>query len=228
MQESNDMAGRARGRGAAAALGLVVAVVALAGCDRAYYGAMKSLGIEKRHILVDRVEEARDGQVDAKEEFRTTLERFKELTGFDGGDLEDTYESMKSSYESCEDAAEEVRDRVAAVRDVAGDLFSEWRDEAETIEKREFRDESLRLLRETETRYRELEAAMEQAVERMDKPLAAFHDQVLFLKHNLNANMIASLEGKVDQVEQDVDALIREMEASIDEANRFVESMPLD
>lgn len=209
-------------------LTLVLPIVLLTGCDKAYYGAMKKLGIEKRHILVDRVEEARDGQEEAKGEFRTTLERFKELTGFDGEELEETYERLSDSYDDCEESAQMVRDRVKAVDDVAKDLFEEWEEEADSIEKREFRDESKRLLRDTEGRYRELAQAMEKAVSRMEPPLAAFHDQVLFLKHTLNAKMVASLKGQVAQVEGDVEALIREMETSIAEANRFIESMPLD
>lgn len=215
-------------RRVAIVLALTSPIGALTGCDKAYYGAMKKFGVEKRHILVDRVEEARDGQEEVKGEFRTTLERFKELTGFDGEDLEKTYERLKDSYEDCAASAQEVRDRVKAVENVAKDLFDEWGEEADSIEKREFREESKRLLRETQGRYRDLAEAMEKAVVRMEPPLAAFHDQVLFLKHTLNAKMVASLKGQVAKVEGDVEALIREMEASIAEANRFIESMPLE
>jgi hypothetical protein len=50
-------------------------------------------------------------------------------------------------------------------------------------------------------------------------------DQVLFLKHNLNAKAIASLENELVSVETDVGQLIREMEAAIAEADRFIRSM---
>jgi hypothetical protein len=55
--------------------------------------------------------------------------------------------------------------------------------------------------------------------------LRAFRDQVLFLRHNLNARAIASLEGTVESLEAEVAALVREMDASIRQANECVESM---
>jgi hypothetical protein len=48
---------------------------------------------------------------------------------------------------------------------------------------------------------------------------------VLFLKHNLNAQAIASLEGNLATMQTDVTALIAEMEASINEADAFVAGM---
>ena len=55
--------------------------------------------------------------------------------------------------------------------------------------------------------------------------LVVFRDQVLFLKHNLNARAIASLEGTVVSIESDVEALISDMRSAIDEANAFVATL---
>ena len=55
--------------------------------------------------------------------------------------------------------------------------------------------------------------------------LAAFNDQVLFLKHNLNAQAVASLEGELSRIRQDVDSLIREMERSIAASEAFLQRM---
>lgn len=57
---------------------------------------------------------------------------------------------------------------------------------------------------------------------RIDPVLRPFRDQVLFLKHNLNAKAIASLRGELVQVESDTDKLIKELEASIAEADKFI------
>jgi len=43
----------------------------------------------------------------------------------------------------------------------------------------------------------------------MDPVLEAFEDQVLFLKHNLNAQAIGALENELGQIRQDVDSLSR-------------------
>ena len=44
--------------------------VFLSSCASIYYSTMETFGVEKRDILVDRVEDARDGQEDAKEQFQ--------------------------------------------------------------------------------------------------------------------------------------------------------------
>ena len=204
---------------------VVLLALSFTGCQRAYFNALERIGIEKRDVLVDRVEEARDSQNEAKEQFRDALEEFSALVNFDGGDLEDMYNKLNREYERSEDRADEVRDRMDAVHSVATALFDEWEGELDAYSDRSLRRESERQLRETRARYEEMLAAMERAERKMAPVLEAFQDQVLFLKHNLNARAIASLEGTVDDLETDVDQLIRDMEASIAEANSFIEQM---
>lgn len=215
-------------RSSLATLFTVALVLAVPGCDKAYYGTMQKFGMEKRDILVSRVKEARTDQQEARDQFKTTLERFKELTGFDGGDLEQTYAKLKDDFDACETRANAVRGRVKSIEEVATALFSEWQDEADQIQNRTLRTESERMMRESRSNYDKLIAAMRRAESKMDPPLHAFKDQVLVLKHQLNAKMIASLQGDLRKIEDDVAAAIREMEESIAEANRFVEAMPLD
>ena len=61
----------------------------------------------------------------------------------------------------------------------------------------------------------------------MEPVLNAFRDQVLFLKHNLNATAIASLKGELGMIETDVAALVQDMEASIARSPAFIEEMHL-
>jgi hypothetical protein len=207
---------------AAAAL---VLLLVLPACNRAYYSAMEQLGKHKREILVDRVVDARDSQEEAKEEFATALEAFQALTDFDGGELEDTYNRLNDAYERSDSQAEDVRERIEGVQDVAEALFREWERELDEYESADLRRQSEQQLSETRRRYAELERAMERAADTMDPVLRAFRDQVLFLKHNLNAQAIASLEGTTAELQTDVRRLIADMEASIAEANQFVERM---
>jgi len=106
---------------------LICFLLVLSGCQTAYYKTMESFGVHKRDILKDNVEEARDSQAEAKEQFQTALEKFTEVTGFRGGDLELKYKEMKRELERCEDKAEKVRTRINNVEDVADALFIEWR-----------------------------------------------------------------------------------------------------
>src|SRR5690606_7359023 len=208
-----------------AALLLVALVLPAAGCQRAYFSALERIGVEKRDVLVDRVRNARDSQDEAREQFRSALDAFSDLVGFDGGDLERTYERLSAEYERSEDRAAEVSSRLDAVQAAAAALFDEWEAELDQYADQGLRRESERQLRETRTRYESMLAAMERAERKMPPVLQAFEDQVLFLKHNLNARAIVSLEGIVREIETDVDQLVRDMEASIAEANAFIEQM---
>ena len=202
----------------------LVACLSLVACRGVYYDAMERLGKQKRHILRDRVESAQDSQREAEEQFQTAYERFVEVTGYSGGDLEAIHGRLAAELESSEEKAQEVRDRIDAIEVVAGDLFAEWEAELAEIQNARLRSSSEANLRSTRTRYGTLIAAMKRAESKMDPVLAAFRDQVLYLKHNLNAKAIASLEGSVGAIEDDVEALIRDIRASIEEAESFLAS----
>jgi len=206
-------------------LALIITFLASAGCSTMYYKTWEKLGWEKRDILVDRVKDARDDQKEAKDQFKTTLEQFQAVTNFKGGDLEAKYKKLNSEYEDSVAAAQSVRDRIASVEKVAGDMFTEWQSELKQYSNAELRRNSEKQLNETKSRYRDLIGVMKQASGKMDPVLSAFHDQVLFLKHNLNAQAIASLQTTAAGIEQDVAALIKDMENSIKEADAFINQM---
>jgi hypothetical protein len=197
----------------------------LAGCQNTYYKAWEKLGYEKRDILVSRVVKARDDQQAAKEQIKTTLQQFQEVTGFQGGNLEAKYKKLDGAYQKAESRAADVRKRIGAVEATADAMFREWKDELKQYKSEQLRASSEQQLEQTKTRYHELIGVMKQAAGKMDPVLGAFKDQVLFLKHNLNAQAIASLQGTAGQIQSDVAALIKDMEASIAEANDFINSM---
>jgi len=200
----------------------------LLACSAAYYGTMEKLGYPKRELLVNRVETARDAQQDAKEEFQSALEKFRTVVNFDGGALEEKYTELKSAYDRSEARAEAVSDRIESVEDVAEYLFEEWEAELDQYTNDSLRRSSARKLEQTKRQYAQLISAMKRAEKKMDPVLAALKDQVLYLKHNLNAKAIASLQTELVSVQSDVDALIREMNASIKEANAFISAMAKD
>ena len=195
------------------------------GCESTYYKAMETIGYHKRDIMVDRVQDARDAQEEAKEQFESALEKFSSVVGFRGGDLEEKYNQLKGEYEESVTKADAVRNRIAAVEDVAEDLFAEWQQELTQYTNSKLKQSSARKLRETKSKYAQLIAAMKRAEKKMDPVLSAFQDQVLYLKHNLNAQAIASLQSQLASIETDVARLIKEMEASIKEADAFIGSM---
>ncbi|HLT13576.1 MAG TPA: DUF2959 family protein [Marinobacter sp.] len=202
---------------------LVTVLAALAGCSTVYYSAMEKLGYEKREILVDRVEDARDAQSDAQETFRSSLERFQSVVSMPDSELKAKYEEISDAYEDSKDAADKVRKRIDSVEDVSEALFEEWEEELELYESASLRRNSEQQLRETRSQYQQLIDRMHQAEARMDPVVQAFEDQVLYLKHNLNAQAIGALEHELGKIRSDVDTLIRNMEASIAESESFIQ-----
>ncbi|MDO6441763.1 DUF2959 domain-containing protein [Marinobacter sp. 2_MG-2023] len=203
--------------------GLLCLLLVLSGCSSMYYSTMEKLGIEKRDILVDRVGEARDAQDDARETFRSSLERFQSVVDTPETGLQEKYDLISKAYDDSLESADAVRDRIEAVEDVSGALFDEWEDELDLYESASLRKTSKLRLDETRELYASLIARMHQVEKRMDPVLEAFEDQVLFLKHNLNAQAIGSLQDELGQIRQDVDSLINEMEASIAESEAFIQ-----
>ncbi|NDV18223.1 DUF2959 family protein [Pseudodesulfovibrio sp. JC047] len=195
------------------------------GCQKAYYSTMESVGYDKREIMTDRVEDARESQEEAKEQFASALEQFKSAVAFDGGELEKIYEKLDDEYEDSEDKAEDVRKHIDKVEDVAEALFEEWAEEITEYSSSKLRVASQKKLTATKNRYNELIRAMRKAEKKMYPVLAAFKDQVLYLKHNLNAQAIAALEGELSTINSDVEALIKEMDKSIAEADSFIQSL---
>ena len=66
---------------------------------------------------------------------------------------------------------------------------------------------------------------MKRAESKIQPVLSVFNDLVLYLKHNLNAQAIAALQGELVGLEENVDRLVREMEASIREADQFISKL---
>ncbi len=196
------------------------------GCRRKarskYYNSLEKIGLEKREVLIRRVDKARDAQENAQEQFEDALEQFQALVGHDGGELEAMYENLKGEYESAESRAEKVRDRIIKVENVAEALFLEWQQEIDLFENAKFQRDSKAKLRETKARYSSLLTVMNRASASMDPVLLKLRDQVLYLKHNLNAQALGSLDRQAQLLQDDVDSLLRDLQASITEADRFI------
>ncbi|HSF08551.1 MAG TPA: DUF2959 domain-containing protein [Nitrospirales bacterium] len=195
------------------------------GCQSIYYDAMEKIGYHKRDLLVSDVKKARDAQQEAKEQFKSALDRFTKTLNIEGGELQDKYDVLNAEYEQSEAKAQAVRDRIASVEDVSEALFDEWEAELKEYSSTALRKNSQKQLTQTRTQYAQLIKAMKRAETKMDPVLAKFKDQVLFLKHNLNAQAIASLKSELVSVEGNIASLIKEMEASIKEADSFIASM---
>lgn len=205
--------------------GAAVAVLTLNGCATAYYSAWEKVGYHKRDILEERVEDARDAQADAQVEFKDALEQFGSLVAIADTDLKRSYEALNAKYEGSLGAAELVTERVGEVDEVANALFNEWENELGQYTNARLRLSAKQQLDATKANYSTLLRTMRNAESSMKPVLNTFRDNVLYLKHNLNAQAVGALRGEFKSLQTDVQRLIKDMNKSIAESDKFIASM---
>jgi SMC interacting uncharacterized protein involved in chromosome segregation len=187
---------------------------------------MEKFGNPKRDILVDRVESTRDSQQIAKAQFTSALEKFKTVVDINSSSLlEEKYELFKDELKKSESQANSLYKQIDSVEDVANALFEEWEDELGQYSSADLRNASRKQLDQTKQKYTQMLGSMQKAQGKMESVLGAFRDHVLFLKHNLNAQAIASIKGKFGPMEADINQLVAEMNKSIAEADSFIKAM---
>lgn len=203
-------------------LPLLFFITMLSACSNAYYGAMEKVGVHKRDILVDRVEAGRDSQEEAQEQFKSALEQFDSVVKLKETDLKKAYDKLTTEYEKSEEAAGEVTTRIDKIEAVAEALFDEWENELNLYESRELRRASKEQLRLTKNRYNSMLSSMKKAERSMDPVLKIFRDNVLYLKHNLNAQAIGSLQYEFKHLEGRIEVLVQNMNIAIESSNKFI------
>jgi sugar-specific transcriptional regulator TrmB len=206
-------------------LPLLFFTLLVTGCSKTYYSAMEKVGVHKRDILVDRVEKARDSQAAAQRQFKSALEQFGSIVELKNTNLKKAYTELDQEYTECEKAAQEVSDRIDKVESVSKALFNEWEKELKLYQNKDLRAASKRQLQQTKLRYQDMLASMHSAEKSMDPVLKTFRDNVLFLKHNLNAQAIGSLQSEFSSLERDIDVLILKMNTAIERSNTFIAQM---
>lgn len=118
-----------------------------------------------------------------------------------------------------------VSKRIDSVESVAQALFDEWEDEIDQYTSAMFKRNSTKQLNDTKRLYARMLRSMHQSEKKMDPVLAALNDNVLYLKHNLNANAVNAIEVEFKQLKQEIAVLIKEVNQSIAESNKFIETL---
>ncbi len=203
---------------------LVIALLST-GCSSMYYAGMESVGVHKRDIMVDRVEDVQGAQEDAQKEFKSALEHFGTLVTLKDSNLKEAYEDFNDEYEDAKDAADDVNKHINKLEDVSLALFEEWEDEIVMYTNAKLQEQSKSQLRDTQSKYNKMMKSMRKSEKSMEPILATFHDNVLILKHSLNAQAIGALQGEFDGLKNNIDSLITQMNQSIKESDKFIKEM---
>ncbi|MGZ5056179.1 MAG: DUF2959 domain-containing protein [Methylobacter sp.] len=186
------------------------------------YSARESIGEHKRDIVVAHVEQACVGLRETKSEFEDALEKFKTLVCVNETPLDHKYNKLNRQYQFCCAKSDSVSNRIRAIEQVSEALFKEWESELNEYTNRNLRAHSKQQLKAARQNYARLIKSMQRAEAKIQPVLAAFKDQVLYLKHNLNAQAIAALRHEFIEIGIDISQLINAMEQTIAEASQFV------
>ena len=203
----------------------VAAALALCACSSVKYSALEQVGIHKRDILVDKVEDARDSQEETRERLVAAHEELNALLGRDGGELEQQYKRLSRAVERSESSRDRLDDRLGDIDRVSGDLFDEWAAELDLYSSQALRSDQQQKLDEARQQFSRMRERMQVARDRVDPVMAILNDNVLYLKHSLNAQALDALRGEAGRLESDVETLIRDMQTAIDEADAFISRM---
>ncbi len=194
--------------------------------DNIYYQSRESLlGHHKRDIVVIQVEQTCNSLINTRDQFEDALQQFKTLVSVKESSLEHRYKLLQRQYDFCKNKSDDVSHRIAAIEEVSGSLFKEWESELADYNNRALRSKSRQQLKASKQQYTRLIRTMRKAESRINPVLSAFKDQVLFLKHNLNAQAIAALQHEFIEIGIDISQLIEVMEATINEASQFVSTL---
>lgn len=187
------------------------------------YSAYESVGMEKRDLFKREISNVKEDQEDTGEAFKDALTRLKEIYHVDGGDLEKQYTKLKNSLDDAKEESTELKERIRKVDEVANDLFVEWSDEIKEIKTSDLRSKSSKKLSETKKKYKELERQLQRSEKKIEPVLSKLSDQVIYLKHNLNAKAIGGLKEEQADIQADIKSLIEEVNESTRQADAFIE-----
>jgi predicted nucleic acid-binding Zn-ribbon protein len=193
--------------------------------NKVKYSAWEKVGVEKRDLFKRNVNNVKEEQEDSKEAFKDALTRLKEIYKVDGGKLEKEQARLSTSYDEARAEAADVSESIKKLDTVANDLFDEWEEEIGEIETKDLKKRSKEQLKTTKTRYEKLHAQLKQSEEKMQPVLSRFKDQVLFLKHNLNAQAIAGLKTESNRIQSDIEKLMKEMQESSKDADALIKTL---
>jgi len=182
--------------------------------NKAKYEAYEMVGMEKRDLFKKEVANVKEEQEETGEAFKDALTKLKEIYLFDGGDLEKAHGKLNSSYEEAKEKSKNVSGRITQLDTVAQDLFTEWQNEIQEISSADLKSKSRDRLAETRQKYNQLHKQLKTSEAKIAPVLSKLKDQVLYMKHNLNAKAIGGLKTESAKIQNDIEKLMNEMKES--------------
>ena len=205
-------------------LGLVLCAF-LCSCQGLYFSTMERFGVDKRDILVERLETTNDALVVAGVRFDDAVAAYRSVFDAEEGRLEQQFENLSTAQRRCESASEDVNEAIASVQSVATLMFDDWKAETGEIMDADLRRASRDNYTKATARYERTLRAFRRFQARMDPVLTTFRDHVLFLKLNLHPHALGALQEQEEDIVADVKELGELIESAANETTEFNDSM---
>lgn len=204
----------------------MVLILGSLGCNNSLvYDLQETMGTPKRQVLLSRVQDARDSMKESKKVFTSAMQQFGSVFKESGSKLENKYKILKGEYDACNTKASELRSHIASVKSIGQVLFQEWQKELDQFTNEQMRKLSEVKMQQTREKYVTMIDSMDRVSARITPVMTSMNDQLLNIKHSLNALIVVSLEEELVQLRGQMDNLMAEIDASVNHCNAFIGSM---
>lgn len=187
----------------------------------ATYSGYEMIGLQKRDLLKRDIARTREDQKEAGESLENALEKLRRLYAVPESQLSGQYREVKNAFDRAESKTKDVRSSHEKMQTVARDLFREWENEIAEIQTPDLKSKSRAKLEASKTKFAELDRSLDAAESKIDPVLIKLKDHVLYLKHNLNAESLASLKTERDRIGREIDGLLRDLKNAVARAESF-------
>jgi hypothetical protein len=191
----------------------------LSGCTSVYYQALEHNGIDKRDLLIERIDKVHNAQVAASEQFKRTLLTYRSVVLFQGSAVSERERQLRADLHASQLCARSVRYHLDGVAAVARDFFREWKKEIAQYKDVDAQRRAQASFQRTHDDYEVLYTELEETEARMGPALELLSDQILELEHRTKANSDARALAKV---EQRFDTLIAQIKRTNEHADQLV------
>jgi SMC interacting uncharacterized protein involved in chromosome segregation len=196
---------------------------ALVGCKSTYYKAAETVGYEKREMLTDRMQDARDSQVAAKQQLQTALYTLRRVGSVPETEVADLHHDLDTEVDRASEQLDDLHEDIASVESVAQAMFDDWEDDLAKYESEDLRARSRQELQETRQNYSALIGSLRETEQKLQTVIAPLKDQVMAIEHAMKAGQAPEKSDDLDDVREKISTLIEELDDSIDRTQRFID-----
>ncbi|MFT5286018.1 MAG: hypothetical protein ACI8TQ_002186 [Planctomycetota bacterium] len=197
----------------------------LGSCQAMYLSAMETIGVDKREIMFERIEDASDAAVISSQRIDEAYQIYRGMIFEEAGDLYEAHDLLTFFLELCHDGAEDYQERIEKIQAVATPMFEEWKAESGEIHDDELRRKGRTNFTKAVTQYEQLMRAMRDVDADTTPLLNRFRDHVLFMKINLNTNAWDPLRKHDVDFANELSMLTRRMDVVQERIEKFLNTV---